>query len=145
MSLDYTAILAQLEAIMPSCTIAEGVNDSEALGSAVNTTRFATIVDSVDRDVWGRIERRYPSRISPEPALIVSARIQGIAYTIYRRRGFGDDANPHSTEYKRLQKVLDDIANGDALLQEEPGKSAPATRVITTPSLLHSEHQGIIA
>lgn len=143
--MDYAALLADLEAIMPSRTIAEGVNDTESLGAAVNTDRFATICDSVDRDVWGRIERRYPARISPEPALIVSARIQGIAYTIYRRRGFADDANPHASEYKRLQKVLDDIANGDALLQEEPAASAPTPRVITSPALLHSDTHGFLA
>jgi phage gp36-like protein len=135
---------AKIAALLPANYLADAADDDRD-GDADEGT-LAAVIAAVDTRIDGLLGGRYSVPFtSPVPAVVAEASLVFALAALYRRRGVADEANPWAEREAQAEKRLERIGRGEEMLTFEAKPARPAGTLISAPSLLHSEHQGVLS
>ena len=127
---------ADLVGLVPDDLIAGATDDTGESGNAAAV--WASVAESVDQDINGRLSARYSVPIASPPPTVLAAAKAIAACFLYKRRGYEDKVNPWAILAKHWQDKLDRIGSGQEPLTYDAADALSPVLTITEPARTHS-------
>lgn len=130
---------AKIETQLPPQFILEACDDDK--DGVEDAGLFDAILAEADGELNGILGQRFTVPFTGDlPPILPRAATLFVLETLYRRRGYGTEANPNpfTGEARRMREKLDRIARGEEPLAPEQVRTRPSVSLITEPSNVYS-------